>query len=300
MVLGVVVAVGRRDVEHHAPEGLGARVGSQAQPIDDVEELRVVVRADLSKVELAQRAERLTMDLPAPGRSVVATGHEMGPSALLEEPTFHHLYAGRPGHQVVGVLNAPVATGRPETEIITDAVQLDYPLFKTGIRRDLTGADLVGGRVDGHHGLRPGASGRGSDGDQVAESLGDPRLAVELTSHRGACGGDQLGELNGGGLDRSRSPRGAELECADPSLAEVGQAVQRARYRSAARLGSSTPFRPTHFRRRREARRPTGRGGGRRCRRAASGRRRAGRGRGMVVGARSTGESIHSGEYSKT
>ena len=54
MVLGVVVAVGRRDVEHHAPEGLGARTGSQAQPIDDVEELRVVMRADLPKVELAQ------------------------------------------------------------------------------------------------------------------------------------------------------------------------------------------------------------------------------------------------------
>ena len=49
-------------------------LGSQAQPIDDVEELRVVVRADLSKVELAQRAERLTMDLRRPG----ADGHSDG------------------------------------------------------------------------------------------------------------------------------------------------------------------------------------------------------------------------------
>ena len=186
------------------------------------------MRADLSKIELTERAERLTMDLPAPRRSVVATGHEVGPSALLEEPTLHHLNAGRPGHQVVGVLNAPVATGRPETEIIADAVQLDDPLLEAGVRRDLPGADLVGGRVDGHHDLRPGASGRGSDGDQVAERLGDPRLAVELPSHRVACGGDQLGELNGRGIDRSRSPRGAELERADPALAEVGQAVQRA------------------------------------------------------------------------
>ena len=90
------------------------------------------MRADLSKVQMAQRAERLTVDLPAPERTVVATGHEMGPSALLEEPTLHHLYAGRSGHQVVGVLNTPVATGGPETEVVTDAVELDDPLFKTG------------------------------------------------------------------------------------------------------------------------------------------------------------------------
>ena len=90
-VLRVVIPNGRSHIERLATEDFGSRLRAKPELINQQEQLRVVVDADLSKVQMAHRAKGLRLNL-APVRSAVeAPSHEVRTTAYLPQLAVCHL-----------------------------------------------------------------------------------------------------------------------------------------------------------------------------------------------------------------
>ena len=101
---------------------------------------------------MLHRTERLDVLLAAV-LPVEAACHEVSAVVLFEQAAFEHLDSGGLCHEVVGVFDAAVEAASAEFVVLADAVEFEQPVVKTGVGRQLPGADFVRLRIPGDDGL---------------------------------------------------------------------------------------------------------------------------------------------------
>ena len=152
----MIVAIHRDDIEHHAAECFLQGIETKTKFVDNLEVLRVAVRASEIEVESRDTAQRLHMNALANFVTIEALGHEVRPRPFFEKPRLAHEQSGCACHQIVRVFDASVArntiavlstatanlvgTGLMRW-VSVSAIQFDQPVRKAIGRGDLSGSD---------------------------------------------------------------------------------------------------------------------------------------------------------------
>lgn len=79
----MVVLVANEDIEHRASELLFDRVGADIELVDRLNRLLVAVGARQIEIEMAQRRQRLHVQLAAGVGAIKPLGHEVTAAALM-------------------------------------------------------------------------------------------------------------------------------------------------------------------------------------------------------------------------
>ena len=145
---------------------------------------------------MGQRPERLHVQLPPVRQAVEAARHEMAAAVFLEQAALAHFDAGVARHVCVSVFDHAITLRVLQllVAVAPDAVELDHPVFESLVRGHLSGADFVGGRVPGDHGLGARAAGRSADAENVLQGgtvvfrrQGRVKAAAPREHLRGQC-----------------------------------------------------------------------------------------------------------------
>ena len=158
--------------------------------------------------------------------AVETAGHEVRPTAFLEQAAGRHANTRGTRHQVVGILDAPVVGAAAQFRVVADTIELEQPVFEAGGGVELPAADFLAQWIPGDDRLGACAAGRRADADDV----GERGLCLDVAGQVGvddlACGFDQTLHRQRFGALAVGAARRLELERTHAAPAHVGQAVE--------------------------------------------------------------------------
>ena len=219
-ILCVIVAVHGGNIECAPQPGLLDRLRAKLHLQYAAQVLFISMHVGKIEVQMRQSAKRMNVQFAVAG-AVEAPGHEVRATAFLQQMARTHSYAGGGGHQIVGILDAPKARGRPQRAIVAD-IELEEPMFEVGRQFELPGDDFVGGRVPADQCLGTGTACGTADIDDVL------RNQPEFSTQRPAGIFDQGCHLQrrGGSTAIFLAQRGREFQCAHSPASDIDEALQ--------------------------------------------------------------------------
>jgi hypothetical protein len=84
---------------------------------------------------------------------VESFGHEVRSAIFFQQTARRHEDTGLLGHEVIGVLDAPVTLPRAQLLVLSHTIEFQQPVFKSGRGVELPTANLIRLRIPGDDGL---------------------------------------------------------------------------------------------------------------------------------------------------
>lgn len=168
-VLHAIVLVARQHVEDGATHLFFNGILAQSEPANHCDGLFVTPGAGLIEIVVCHRAQGKHVQFASFGGAIKSSGHEVRAPTLFVQKAVRHVNACGLCHQGIGILDAAEPGGVSEfaITIVADTIELEEPVLKSLARWQLTRARRTRLRTPGQDRLRPVATCRSTDTQDV-------------------------------------------------------------------------------------------------------------------------------------